>query len=90
MITSAQRNGIMASTPTLTSRRIISQRRVSKSAEKSLLNPPPRQRRDTSIVSTSATAAAITNAAISPKTISRPLRSRFEGWPNCEGLEERE
>jgi hypothetical protein len=19
--------------------------------------------------------------------ISRPLRSRFEGWPNCEGLE---
>src|SRR5262245_28905584 len=21
---------------------------------------------------------------------SRPLRSRFEGWPNCEGLEERE
>jgi hypothetical protein len=20
-------------------------------------------------------------------TISRPLRSRFEGWPNCEGLE---
>jgi hypothetical protein len=21
---------------------------------------------------------------------SRPLRSRFEGWPNCEGLGERE
>ena len=21
------------------------------------------------------------------KLLSRPLRSRFEGWPNCEGLE---
>jgi NADPH:quinone reductase-like Zn-dependent oxidoreductase len=21
------------------------------------------------------------------KIVSRPLRSRFEGWPNCEGLE---
>jgi hypothetical protein len=41
IITPAQRNGIMASTPTLTSRTIISQRRVSKLAEKPLLNPPP-------------------------------------------------
>src|SRR5262245_60564920 len=61
----------MASTPTLTSRMIISHRRVWKPAEKPLLNAPPSQRRDTSIVSITATTAAITNAAISPKTISR-------------------
>jgi hypothetical protein len=27
---------------------------------------------------------------LQPNLSSRPLRSRFEGWPNCEGLEERE
>ena len=34
-------------------------------------------------------AKAILAEGILPKLfiIGRPLRSRFEGWPNCEGLE---